>query len=218
MNALILLFYRIVTFFTRVPKKSRLEHIDIFQKLLLENDIIKGSYINNQYSFSEFPYGKGNVGLNGCGPIAVFNALIALKEINTNCDDSSHLNDVFINILTFFEKHGTVLQGKFGTSPLVIKRYFINHGYITKTTIKKSAVDLNNFSNNFQTFISIVFNDKNGIYKGLHFICSKKNDDGTFTTYNPEHTGNTLFETLKKCSNNEIRHIYTIGIRKGDIQ
>lgn len=214
MNALILLFYRIVTFFTRVPKKTRHEHIEIFDTKLTKSNFFHDNYINNQLDFSDFPYGKGNIGLNGCGPVAVFNALVALKEIDTACEDKSQINNSFIDILHFFEKYGAAFHGRFGTSPLVIRRYFSENGFITDTFKKKSALKLNDFSNEFSAFISIIFNDKNDIHKGLHFICSKKNADGTFTTHNPEHTESTLFDTLNSCSNDEIRHVYTIGIKK----
>lgn len=216
MNALILLFYRIVTFFTRVPKKTRHEHIEIFDTMLSKSNFFQSNYINNQWDFSDFPYGKGNIGLNGCGPVAVFNALVALKEIDTSCEDNTNVNNSFIDILHFFEKYGAALHGRFGTSPLVIRRYFSENGFITDTFKKKSPLMLNDFSNDFSAFVSIIINDKNDLRKGLHFICSKKNDVGTFTTHNPEHTGSTLFDALNKCSNDEIQHVYTIGIKKSE--
>lgn len=214
MNALILLFYRIAALFTRVPKKTRHEHTKLFGHILPTKDILQGKYINNQGAFFDLPYGEGNVGLNGCGPIAVYNSLVALSEIDMVSGDKSLLYSTFLEVLSYFEKNGATMKGRFGTSPLAIKKFFKKKGFDIGFFKKKTINKLNDFSENYSAFISIVFNDSKNIGRGLHFICTKKNEDGTFTSHNPEFIGNSLFETLNKCSYSEIRHVYTIGIKK----
>ena len=214
MNALILLFYRIVAFFTRVPRETIHKHTLLFDEKFSERDITQGKYINNQGAFFDFPYGYGNVGLNGCGPIAVFNALVALNEINVINVEKKEIYNHFIKILEYFEKNGAALKGRFGTSPISIRYYLKKNGFETKAYSKKSTSKLNDFSDNYHAFISIIYNDAKDIRRGLHFICTKKNEDGTFTSHNPEYTGNSLFEALNQCSSHEVRHVYTIGIKK----
>ena len=216
MNALIILFYRIVTFFTRVPAKTRALQTELRAEKLSGFNLRDTSYINYQSNLSDIPYGKGNLGLNGCGPIALFNALMALEQ---NTHNKNGL-DGFAQIVDHLERKGAALKGKFGTAPQAINSYLKALGYKTGTILSKKATKVNLFSDNYDIFISLICNNSKSIRGGLHFIFTEKNgslnkeDLSSFTSHNPEMTGSSLYETLNMCSNNEIRHVYTIGIKK----
>ena len=213
MNALILLFYRIVTFFTRVPAKTRASHTLIRASKLSDNILSNSYYINRQADLSDIPYGTGDLGLNGCGPIALFNAIRALDEDESKVNDvTSNIN--FSSIVDYLELKGAAFGGKLGTSPHIINRFLILKGYTTEIFSGKKSDKLNKFSEEFEAFISLIYNDSGSLKKGLHFICTKKNIYGSFTTHNPERTSDTLYKALNMCSQDEIRHVCTIGIKK----
>jgi len=202
MNALTLLFYRIITFFTRVPRKTREKHSLIFKDFSGFSD----SYIEKQTDYSDLPFGKGNFSDNGCGPIALYNALLAVGKESVPSISS---------IISFLEHKGAVFGGRFGTSPFAIIKYIRNCGYDVTLFKKKNPDMLNEFSKTTDDFISIVQMNRESLKNGgLHFIHTHKNEDGTFTSHNPHMYGNTLFETLNSCSVYDISHICTIGIIK----
>lgn len=213
MNALILLFYRIVTFFTRVPAKTRASHTLLRASKLSDNTVLSSYYINRQADLADIPYGTGDLGLNGCGPIALFNAVRALDEDNSKFEDVTS-NISLSSIVDYLELKGAAFGGKLGTSPHMIDRFLKLRGYTTKIYSGKNSTKLNNFSKEFEAFISLIYNDSKSIKKGLHFICTKKNVYGSFTTHNPDRTGDSLFKALNMCSQDEIRHVCTIGIKK----
>ena len=204
MNALILLFYRIVTFFTRVPAKTRALNTAVLTPLLHDYSTDKSGFIDNQSDFHGIPYGKGTLSANGCGPIALYNALIQMNY------DKLTLSSV----IEFLEKKGATLYGKYGTSPYAINHFLKSKGFITKLYKGKSSIKLNKFSDKFEAFISLIYNDSGSLKKGLHFICTVKTSDCLFNTHKPFHTADSLYNALKLCSNDEILHVCTIGIKK----
>lgn len=204
MNALILLFYRIVTFFTRVPAKTRALNTAALIPLLGDYSADKSGFIDNQSDLSNVPYGKGTLSANGCGPIALYNALLEMNYERLSLS----------SVIEYLEKKGATLYGKFGTSPYSINRFLRSKGFSTKLYKGKSSNKLNKFSDKFEAFISLIYNDSRSLKKGLHFICTVKTSDCLFTTHNPFHTADSLYDALNLCSNNEISHICTIGIKK----
>lgn len=214
MNALIIIFYKIAAFFTRVPKKTREKDASFIASMAKNSLPPDGTFINRQSDFSGFPFGSGNIGDNGCGPIAVYNALLALRKKDINSDFVSDIS--FTSVIDYFEKKGATLRGKFGTSPSSIRKYLSLKGFSTKICMSKSPDVVNAFSCDYSVFISVFYNNGRTIKDGLHFICSVKNkvDDSkySFTTFNPKNSADTLFDALNMCSNKRIRNVYTIGI------
>ena len=206
MNALILLFYRMAAFFTRVPKETRSENAEKMREILKDFPLKIDEFINNQNDLINMPFGRGSLVANGCGPVALYNAFHAVND-----------NISFFDIVRELEKSGAALFGKFGTSPASIRLILKKKGYNTEVCRYKNPNKINDFSNKFDAFISIIYNDSRDIRKGLHFICTYKNDDGSFTTHNPNQNGNTLYDVLSLCSTNKIRHVQTIGIKKKEI-
>lgn len=213
MNTLILIFYKIAAFFTRVTSKSKHIHDDLRAEkialiastnqnsgLSVKNDHL---YINQQADLSHIPYGKTDMSFGGCGPIALYNALLSLN-------DAKKLND----ILNYLEKNGVAFGAKLGTSPYTLKKYLENNGISTAVCRSKNKIKLNDFAKEHNTFITLIFNDAKSISKGLHFICTVKNDDGTYTTHNPLRTADTFYDALSQCSSFKIKNLYTLGMNK----
>jgi len=209
MNALILLFYRIVTFFTRVPKKTRVKHMDLYAKTPIETINPENGLIYSQYGLSELPFGKGNMQDNGCGPIALYNALVVLLK-KENLKPPQFMMS---SVIEFLEKNGLALAGKFGTSPFAINKYLRQCGFKSRIITSEIPQKINDFADDYDTFVSIICNSDYSLSLGLHFICVVKEPDGTFTAYNPLTHGSTLLSTLNNCSKYKIRHLCTIGVK-----
>ena len=209
MNALILLFYRIVTFFTRVEPQTCKKHAIFYAENNHLKDIESGmNFIDDQNKLNDIPYGHKYMSENGCGVIALYNALIELGVRMTTPS--------IISIASQFEKKGIVLKGKFGTSPFAVLSYLKSLGLRVNVIKSKNIDKINSFSMNYDVFISVIIFNKHSLLDGLHFVCVRKNEDGSFSSHNPNMTGTNLYETLNKCSIYEIKHLYTIGINKGE--
>jgi len=211
MNTLILIFYKIATFFTRVTAKTRRFHAEFNTEAIgtvvaeSKTDLIidhNPFFINRQSNLSDIPYGKTNMSFGGCGPIAIYNALISLDIV-------PDMNE----IITYLEKYGIALGGKLGTSPFAVSRYIkskmINYSVCRSVNPNK----LNLFAKDYQTFITVIMNNSKSISNGLHFICTVKDESGNFITHNPLHTSDSLYGALSMCSSHKIKNIYTLGIR-----
>lgn len=212
MNALIILFYRIVTFFTRVPAKTRAANSLIRNSLFNENKPLNTHYISSQTDLCDVPYGKEFMNINGCGPIALYNAICSISDISSDFSNNP-MELTFSSVISYLEQNGCTLFGKLGTSPHVINNYLKDKGYSTKTFLLKNEDKLNSFSEDFDVFISLIFNNRHDIRKGLHFICTIKDGDSCYKTFNPDFTAKSLSDALSMCSHDKIRHIYTIGIK-----
>ena len=208
MNALILLFYRIVTFFTRVPAETRAEHSDILRRISFDNIITKNSFIDNQSALYKASYGNHSMSENGCGPIALLNALMAF-----NNSSDKNITESLTSVVEFLEKYGATLKGAFGTSPFAIRKYLKKEGFSTKVFWQNNKNKLNTFAQSYSGFISLIYNDRSSISHGLHIVFTKKNDDGSYTSHNPLTEGLSLYDTLYKCADKGLKHVYTIGIK-----
>lgn len=209
MNTLILIFYRIAALFTRVTRKTRDDHALISEKKISENDILSNGYIEDQSDFCDIPFGNMPLSINGCGPIALFNTVYALKNKESGFD----ANKTFLSILKYCEHFCMAMKGRFGSSPGAIRKYLNINNFKTGTIKSTNADKINGFSENYKIFVSIFYNDSKSIKNGLHYVCIIKNPDGSYTSHNPNRFGKTLYETISKCSDKDIRHVYTIGIK-----
>lgn len=208
MNALIILFYRIVPFFTSITRKTRDNHSEFYEKNPILNVNPDNGFIMSQEDLVNYPYGHGNLHKNGCGAIALYNTLVSL---GLNCKSDKSL---FSTIVYFLEKRGLALYGKLGTSPFVINSFLKKQGLYTKAIFSNKEDVINDFSKSFDTFISVFYNNFKSIKYGIHIVFVKKNEDGTFTAYNPFTSESTLYRTLSNCSDYRIKNLYTIGVKR----
>ncbi len=157
-------------------------------KALWEDYAGQGDYINNQRDkiFASFQYGLSNMLDAGCGPIAIYNALIATGN-------SANLAE--IAYWTALEG-GRSLGGLAGTDPASIGRVLddygvSNQGYSTLYSMEQNLHD------GEAAIVLIVNNDS--IRNGMHYYVAQKNGDD-YTVYNNAEgrNSNSLAETMGK--------------------
>ncbi len=162
-------------------------------------------YINDQHSgeVGKIKYGFDTLDNNGCGIIAVNNALISLgnrKDIR--------------DIAREFENDGQVLFGAFGTNPYDIGDYFIENGYHVDTYEGSDLFSaLKNSDAN--TYIFTYWNSDK-VEDGAHIVSIDRLEDGSYRFYNmdckyplPEKDAKELFNGGSKV------HLMLHCIKKG---
>ncbi len=130
-------------------------------------------YIHDQTSGSiaNVKYGNGTLAKNGCGVIAVNNALVSLG-------DRKDIRDIAKD----FEKGGLVLSGTFGTNPYAIGDYFRENGY-TVDTYEGSNLFSALKSSDAKTHIFTYWNSDKA-EDGVHIVSVDKMEDGRYRFYN----------------------------------
>jgi hypothetical protein len=197
--------------------KNKLHNIGEISKPNCE--IILGKFIENQARLGSISFGNGkqtNMSYSGCEVIAVYNAQLAMgKDVS---------GDFLINLISYFEKKGSVLNGEFGTSPIALYRYFKKNNYNTLIQYSPNPNKINSMGKSYETFIATFYNDKFNISKMIHTVCITKNKNGEFTAHNAyikNQNGNytnsspivTLTETINQLGTNP-KIICMIGIGK----
>lgn len=104
---------------------------------------------------------------NGCGIIALYNALKILGE--PVC---------FPDLISEIEHKGAVLGGYFGVAPSQMNQALRRRGFTTKVykrrNLNQDILDLN--AKDYDSFILFSYNDANDITKLLHHMCIIKKD------------------------------------------
>ena len=165
-------------------------------------------YIEDQNSYTDMPYGKATMQYSGCEIFAVYNAAYSLL---------AHPLMDLPELISFFEKDGMALGGKFGTSPKALRDFLESKGFTTFfSTMEK---DFDTLAAAYPSLIFTMYNDKNDIRKEIHTIhISKSNDQ--YTAHNVYCNGTTVgpcpsFQELIKSINcGKAKGISLIGIRK----
>ena len=135
-----------------IIQKNLSNNINNFEnhKKIIEKN--KG-YIEDQHSYNDMYYGNKTMDYNGCGVIAVFNAMNDLKVKNEISLPS---------IIEYFENDGIVLSGIFGTAPTAIEDFFVKKGFETMNTTKEE--DYDKIGGNFDSFIFTFYENKDNIF------------------------------------------------------
>lgn len=130
-------------------------------------------YINDQESgaIANVRYGNGTLAKNGCGVIAVNNALVSLE-------DRKDIRDIARD----FEKGGLVLSGTFGTNPYAIGDYFREKGYKVDTYEGSNLFSILKNSDAKTHIFSYWNSDK--AEEGVHIVSVDKMEDGQYRFYN----------------------------------
>ena len=183
-----------------------------------------GCYIEHQKQLSFLRYGRhsdrlskgllGGVPLTGrentCEVIAVYNCLCWLSK-RTEKRQKSQKFDIrktevtgilastegFPELLEHFEKSGIALGGYFGTSPLAVKNYLINKGFVVEMLTGRQITGerLANWQNRENAaYILTTYNDKNHLTRMIHTVCITKEEDG-FVIHN-DYEGTKSYPSL----------------------
>ncbi len=210
-NKTVIAFYELLRKIQKFKKTSWQEHLFINQKAFSShlNAISKSKgYIEDQNSYTDMPYGKATMQYSGCEIFAVYNAAYSLL---------AHPLMDLPELISFFEKDGMALGGKFGTSPKALRDFLESKGFITSfSTMEK---DFDTLAAAYPSLIFTMYNDKNDIRKEIHTIhISKSNDQ--YTAHNVYCNGTmvgpcpSFQELIKSINYGKAKGISLIGIRK----
>lgn len=139
----------------------------------------KNVYIENQAQWEKIRFGNGkksNMSYSGCGVIAVYNALAALRE-NVSLD-------TIIGLISVFERDGAILNGRFGIAPSSIYDYFRDRGFETTIVIDNDMEKINNIEKCYKAAIITAYNNKNDITDMIHTVCMSKRENGEYVIHN----------------------------------
>ena len=154
----------------------------------LNNKTFKiNGFVFSQHSkvFSKMRYGIKPMSHNGCGIIAVYNALLLLGE-----------KPDFHNAAEYFEKHGKWFFGLLGTKPWKFGGYLKKFGFKTKLCSPETAEN--------GVYIITVWNKR----PGMHYMAVNKTENGIYVyngyrrrdTYDHYRNFESFFEdTCIKC-------------------
>ena len=132
-------------------------------------------FIEDQYKWIDVQYGKKNISYSGCEIIAVYNALYSLNiEVNAK---------FLVELISYFEKKGTVLNGRWGTSPNAVLKYLRKRGFEAEILINDDINQLKQIENKYDTFIVTVYNDRYDITKQIHTVNISRNN-GAYQIHN----------------------------------
>ena len=217
-NKIIFWAFTLISFFTgHVSKKLRKEHYrENGDKNIDSRIFCIDKYIENQAEWIKVKLGSGkhsNMEYSGCTIIAVYNALLNLKDGDRN----------ILNIIDDFEKKGLALKGDFGISPFYAYRFFKKRGYKAKYITSRNKDLIRSFGDKFDTFIVTFYWDKKNIFNKLHTVNISKSDDGFVAhnmyfkksdgKYHAKEACNDLFEAVEKLSKSGAP-ISIIGIKR----
>ncbi len=133
-----------------------------------------GKYINDQNTgeVSKLKFGNFKMGYNGCGVIAVYNALLTL-------DKPQDIRDIAFE----FENDGKMLGGYFGTNPYAVERYFNRYNY--KVQAVKGEDITEKEPPKADAYILSYWNTDD-VLDGMHFTAISKNNKGEYVFYNDD--------------------------------
>ncbi len=200
-DALVLLFYRLFSIKSVAKKISQKNYENNLvawdnYKNRFKNDI----YIEHQDAMSLLYYGRNySADYNSCEVIAIYNALIDLKNYNEDV-----VIPYFPVLLSKFEKNGITWGGAFGTSPFAIMKYFISKNYnIEMFNYKKwkrlcsDKREYDEFVNTFDTFIFMTYNNEKTVKDMIHTMSITKDND-CYQIHN-DYEGSKKYDSLKEA-------------------
>ncbi|MCR5717104.1 MAG: hypothetical protein K6G23_09690 [Lachnospiraceae bacterium] len=169
-----------LTFFTG-EEIAEIERENVQRLLAEDSPLPEMGYIENQKQWMNIRYGKTDMAFAGCEIMAAWNAMKALG-IRTSAYDIA-------GMISYFTKKGAVRGGKFGTSPLAVRRYLNENGYPVTTVRKVTTENLSELQEKADVFIAVVYNDAFDIMAQVHTVCITK-EKGGYRTHN--RTGQIL--------------------------
>ena len=179
-NAFVVGALRFFSLFSFISKKRR----DINNKNNLE-ELQTGSYagrdgfIEDQHAMKQLRFGKTDMAYAGCEVIAVYNALLSLGRSADLCE-----------LISIFEKRGSVLEGRFGTSPYALYRYLVKTGLEAAFSFRRKEFE--KLAAESRVFMITYYNDAKDIMQQIHTICVTKDDHAFMHPHNAYCTGKDL--------------------------
>ena len=137
-----------------------------------QNQLGPGMYINGQGSYGHFKYGAYESDYNGCGWIAIYNALIAMGLYVPPAD-----------IIYWLEtNNGLIAKGLFGTKMLAIKAFLQGQGLSVQS--KGNDSNLDETIKNVGAFVL-----EYAFAVGVHFVTIRYNQaDNLYYIYNENNS------------------------------
>ena len=135
---------------------------------------------------------------NICEVIAVYNSLSSLKNSGKLKKEYD-----FPDLLEKFEEKGISAEGNFGTNPMAINNFLKEEGYETKMIVGADITEdkIRYLSEEFDTYIITVYNDKDDITKKVHTMSITVNQQGKYVIHNDY---NTYGKDQRDCLNDVI--------------
>lgn len=131
-----------------------------------EYTLVDGYIIGQKEDDRQFAYGYADDGRNTCGIIAVYNASVSLGESSPSIADIS----------LYFEIHGKVLNGRFGTYPDHMPAYFEDRGYDVNIVYKPEKPE--EFTQAVaENDASIVLRVNKSLTSGVHYMALKPGEN-----------------------------------------
>jgi len=134
-------------------------------------------YLNGQGAgnLAKLKYGNKTFKYAGCGPIATYNALLALGVHMPVQDIARH-----------FEIDGILAGGYLGTSPAAIDKFFRDMGCEVKTCFGADICSEAGYDESFEGYTAAVFSYYHGssLSRGSHFVAVSHREDGGINVYN----------------------------------
>ena len=210
-NHTVIIFYEFLRKGQKLIKNDSQKHFISNQHTFSNHlDCIKqnNGYIEDQNRYTDMSYGKTSIKHSGCAMLAVYNAT------------SGILVQPFMDLpmlISHFEKDGMTLNGRTGTAPMAIHDFLNEQGFHTTFTTKEK--DFDTLATACQSLILMMYNDKNDIRKGLHFIHISKSND-MYTAHNVHGNGTcigpypTYHELMHNINHGNAKGIFLLGIYK----
>ena len=137
---------------------------------------IPRTYIEDQRNWKDIRFGWKNMAYSGCEILAVYNAMFWLQK--------RFGSEALLSDISYFEKHGALLQGVFGTSPYAIRQYFLEKGYQVKMLTKDQKFEIQRIASCEDVFILTAFNQGYNLFKQIHTVCITKEESGKYHVHN----------------------------------
>jgi len=145
--------------------------------MLTSDSLSSNGLIINQSKLKTIPFGKYTSDYNGCGWIATYNAMKLLDEKVEAEDIISYLNRY------------TIFDGKWGTNPLGIKKYFKEKNYPYRSAFlskrlqaKKNAVGIILYTDR-NIYHYVAFQREHNKFHFYNDIYGDENDVRTFEEF-----------------------------------
>ncbi|MCR5651626.1 MAG: hypothetical protein K6F86_10635 [Lachnospiraceae bacterium] len=207
-NALVVGALRFFSLFSFISKKKRSRNRDInIEELRTGNLTGKDGFIENQHAMKDLMFGKTDMAYAGCEIIAVYNALLSLgfpKDLP--------------ELISTFEKKGSVLGGRFGTSPYALYRYLSKVFDNVSFSFKRR--DFEKLAQDSRVFIITYYNDAKDIMQQIHTVCVTKDKDEGMHPHNAycRETGICSVERLEQALGVEGRGkiLFMTGIKQNE--